>query len=92
MLKNITFKSLVLYLLLSQLVTVAQALEHESIHDENEQCFICLHKADLHNALFNSSTFNEIHTPYFERIHYQSQDISLTTYTLHKNRSPPVIL
>lgn len=92
MLKNITIKSLVLYLVLSQLVTVAHALEHESVHDENEQCFICIHNADLHNALSKSSTFNEINKPAFERIHYQSQDICLTTFSLLKNRSPPVIL
>ncbi|MFT5395180.1 MAG: hypothetical protein ACI85N_000362 [Gammaproteobacteria bacterium] len=92
MLKNKTIKSLVLFLLLSQLVTVAHALEHGSAHDENEQCFICLHNADLHNALFNSSSFNEINTLAFERIHYQSQGISLTTFSLHKNRSPPVTL
>jgi hypothetical protein len=87
MLKNKTIKSLVLFLLLSQLVTVAHALEHGSTHDENEQCLIC-----LHNALFNSSSFNEINTPAFERLHYQSQRSCLTTFTLHKNRSPPALL
>lgn len=92
MLKNKTIKSLVLFLLLSQLVTVAHALEHKSAHDENEQCFICIHNADLHSALINASSLNEINTPAFERIHYQSQDISLSTFTLHKNRSPPVVL
>ncbi len=92
MLKNITIKSLVLYLMLSQLVTVAHALEHETAHDENEQCFICIHNADLNNVLFNSSTFNEIQTPAFEKAHYQNQDINLTTFTLLKNRSPPAIL
>ena len=65
MLKNLTIKSLVLFVLLSQLVTVAHALEHESVHDENEQCFICIHNTDLHNALFNSSTFNERETTVF---------------------------
>lgn len=92
MLKNITIKSLVLFLLLSQLVTVAHALEHESIHDENEQCFICIHNVDLHNALFNSSALSEVNIPVLEQNHYQSQGSYLTTFPLLKNRSPPVIL
>lgn len=92
MLKNITIKSLVLYLMLSQLVTVAHALEHESAHAENEQCFICIHNADLHSALLNSATFNEIKTPAFERIHYQSQRSCLTSFSILKNRSPPALL
>ena len=92
MLKNITIKSLVLYLVLSQLVTVAHALEHEAVHDENEQCFICIHHADLHSALIKSSSFNEINTAAFEITHYQSQCSCLTSFSILKNRSPPVIL
>jgi len=92
MLKKSAIKSLVLFLLLSQLVTVVHALDHESAHKDNEQCFICIHSANLDNTLFNSSTLSEINTPAFEKVHHQSQDICLDTFSLLKNRSPPVIL
>lgn len=92
MLKNITIKSLVLYLLLSQLVTVAHALEHELTHEENEQCFICIHNSHLHNALFHSPSFNKVNTPTSEKILYQNQAIYLSAFSLLKNRSPPTPL
>jgi hypothetical protein len=92
MLKKLAIKSLVLFLLLSQLVTVAHALDHESVHEDNEQCFICIHSADLDNTLLNSSTLSTINAPAFEKTNHQSQDVCLTTFSLLKNRSPPVIL
>jgi len=90
MLKNITIKALVLYLLLSQVVTVAHALEHESGHNDNEQCFICIHNADLHNALGNSSALIEINAVAFAKTHHQCQSICLTNFSLVNNRSPPI--
>ncbi len=92
MLNKTTIKSLVLFLLLSQLVTVVHALEHELTHKGNDQCFICIHNADLNNALSNSVLMIENTPPAFERIQSQSQDIYLTTFSILKNRSPPASL
>lgn len=88
--KNIAINSLVLYLLLSQFVTVAHALDHELAHEENEQCFICIHHSDLHNVLLHSPSVNEINTPAFEKTYYQNQGIYLAAFSLFRNRSPPI--
>ncbi len=89
---NITIKSLVFYILLSQLVTVTHAYEHDLFHHEKEQCFVCLHNADQQESLFSLSAFKEINRTNFERIHYQGQSARFSSFYLTKNRGPPVLL
>ena len=89
MLNNLTIKSLIFCILLSQLVTVTHAFEHDSLDHENEQCFICLQNADQQEVLFSPSAFKEINKTHFERIYYQSQSICSSSFYLFKNRGPP---
>ena len=92
MLNNIIIKSIVFYILLSQLVTVTHAHQRDSFHHEKEQCFICLHNADQQEGLFNSPTFKVINKTHIETIHYTNQYITFSRLYLFKNRDPPVLL
>ena len=89
MLKNRIIKSLILFLLLSQFVTLAHAFEHDSMHADDEQCFVCIHKTNFGNALVDSHTPVNINPAAFEKAHYQNWIISLTTFSQYNNRSPP---
>lgn len=92
MLKNIALKSLVLFLLLSQFVTIVHALEHDSLDEENEQCFVCLHKTQFDNAILDTTSSIGVNNFAFERTIYQKKSTFLSRYSLPNNRSPPVVL
>lgn len=89
MLKNLFIKPLILFLLLSQFVTIAHAFEHDLIHEDDEQCFICVHKIDLTNALIDSSTPTGIEMSSFERSLFQNNSFYPSSFFLLKNRDPP---
>lgn len=55
MLKSYIIKLLILFLLLSQFVTLAHAIEHQLVQDEDEQCLICIHETDSKNFLVDTS-------------------------------------
>ncbi len=92
MLKNIGLKSLVLFLLLSQFVTMAHALEHDSVHEEDVQCFVCLHKNQLDNTILDTSFLSGVNNFTFEKALYKNKFTYLYRYSLPNNRSPPVTL
>lgn len=92
MLNKIIIKSIFFFILLSQLVTVTHAHQHDSFHHEKEQCFICLLNADQQEVLFYSPTFKVINKTHIETIHYTNQYITFSRLFLSKNRDPPVLL
>jgi len=92
MLKNTGLKSLVLFLLLSQFVTMAHALEHDSVHEEDVECFVCLHKTQFDNTILSTSSLTSVNYFAFTQTLYQNKFTHLYRYSLPNNRSPPVTL
>ena len=92
MLKNRITKSLILFLLLSQFVTLAHAFDHESMHEDDELCFVCIHKTNFDNALIDPLNTVKITLPAFEKIHNLNSAVSLSFSSQYNNRSPPLSL
>jgi predicted membrane chloride channel (bestrophin family) len=92
MLKNNIIKPLILFLLLSQFVTLAHAIEHQLVIDENEQCWICIHETDSKNTIAAATGANNYPLSIHENISQQHNSSYLNTYSLHSIRSPPKFL
>lgn len=82
-------KPLILLLLLSQLLITAHAAEHAFEHEEDELCFICIHKTNTDDVTLNSSdhyksTLSNTDVIRAAYCKYLSSELSL-----YNNRSPP---
>ena len=92
MLKNNIAKSLILFLLMSQFVTLAHAIEHQLVTDENEQCLICIHHNDNNNSLLETFTSSNPCSLNHEKIYQNQVYPCLVTLSLYNIRSPPQYL
>lgn len=90
--KRIVLKSLALFLVLSQFVTMAHAFEHDSAHEANEQCYICLHKTEQDNAITNTSSLLIPLPPSGAILPFNNKVTCLISCLLPNSRSPPVTL
>lgn len=87
-----TIKPLILFLLLSQFATLAHAIEHQLVTEDNEQCLICFHDSNSNNALTRTLvSVNPVFSTH-EKNHYQHKDIYVITCSIYNSRSPPSIL
>ncbi len=92
MLKKSFVKLLILFLLLSQFVTITHALEHQLIEDEPEQCSICLHESDSKNGILDTPKYKNPDLIFNEKLRNQSDLYTLNNFSLCRNRSPPTAL
>lgn len=89
MLKNGLIKLLVLFLLLSQFLTLAHAIDHQLAQDENEQCLICLHDVNSKNILVETTNTISLDFGTYEKTSYTPYTFYLATPSYHNIRSPP---
>lgn len=87
--RHYSIKSLILFLLLSQFVTITHAFEHDSAHAEDEQCFICIHQSNSSNALINPVSLDTDKTLVEEQVWFKGNGFYSSGYYLFNNRSPP---
>ena len=89
MFKNYIIKLLVVFLLLSQFVTLAHAIEHGFVSEDEEQCFICLHESDSKNTLIDTLASISFDFSTYKIAQYQFNNIYFIRFSLYNNRSPP---
>lgn len=92
MLKNNIVKPLILFLLMSQFVTLAHAIEHQLVTDENEQCLICIHHNDNSHSLLVTFSSDSSCSLKHEKIYHNQACVYLATLSLYNIRSPPQYL
>ena len=88
--KKITIKFLVLFLLLSQFVTLSHAMEHQFLHGDEEQCLVCIHANDNNNAITHSPYLVNLVQKNSEEVFYRYIYYNLRTISFQNIRSPPV--
>jgi uncharacterized membrane protein YjjP (DUF1212 family) len=92
MLNNYIIKLLVLFLLLSQFVTLAHAIEHQLDHEDDLQCLICIHETENQTSLVNIT--HSISSDYrtYEKIFTVHHLINTAPSSYYSIRSPPLNL
>jgi hypothetical protein len=92
MLKKYIIKPLIFFLLLSQLATMAHAIEHQLDQADHEQCLICRQDTDSKNLLID--TTNQIQVDLFnhEKVANTHCSNELKQYSRYRARSPPSFL
>jgi hypothetical protein len=92
MVKKYIIKPLILFLLLSQFVTIVHAIEHQLVQEENEQCLICLHETHSKNLLADTTNTKSSDFGTYQKINYTPSAFHLTKPSFYSIRSPPTIL
>ena len=91
MLKHFLIKPLILFLLLSQFVTIVHAFEHDSAHAEDEQCFICIHQSNSSNAAINHVSLDTDTLLVREKVYPKANNFYSARFYLPSNRDSPSI-
>ena len=86
---KITIKFLALFLMLSQFVTISHAIEHQVVHDYDEQCLVCIHAND-NNAIIHSPHLANLVQKNSEKVFYSHIFYDLKTISFQNIRSPPI--
>ncbi len=87
--KNLSIKTLILFLLLSQFATFLHASEHQLIPDDHIQCLICVHANDNNNAITHSPLLTQLVPTNYEKSTFNHIKYGLKSFTLFSIRSPP---
>ena len=88
--KKITIKFLALFLMLSQFVTLSHAIEHQIVHDHDEQCLVCIHANDNNNAITYSPYLDNLVQKNSEKVFYSHIFYDLKAISFQNIRSPPI--
>ena len=86
---KITIKFLALFLMLSQFVTLSHAIEHQIVHDYDEQCLVCIHAND-NNAITRLPSLDNFVQKNSEKVFYSHIFYDLKTISFQNIRSPPI--
>ena len=86
---KITIKFLALFLMLSQFVTISHAIEHQVVHDYDEQCLVCIHTND-NDAITHSPHLANLVQKNSEKVFYSHIFYDLKTISFQNIRSPPI--
>ena len=87
--KKITIKFLVLFLLLSQFVTLSHAMEHQFLYGDEEQCLVCIHAND-NNAIIHSPHLANLVQKNSEKVFYSHIFYNLKAISFQNIRGPPI--
>ena len=87
--KKITIKFLVLFLMLSQLVTFSHAIDHQIVHGGDEQCLVCIHTND-NNAITHLPSLDNLVQKNSEKVFYSHIFYDLKAISFQNIRSPPI--
>ena len=88
--KKIIIKFLALFLMLSQFVTLSHAIEHQIVHDHDEQCLVCIHANDNNNAITHSPYLVNFLQKNSQEVFYRHISYALKTISFQNIRSPPI--
>ncbi len=88
---KVNIKSLVLFLLLSQFVTLTHAIEHQFVPNDHGQCLICVHVNDGQNTVFFSPAYVAPQVLSFEKPFTTTLKYDLKLSSQQSIRSPPSI-
>jgi hypothetical protein len=87
--EKINIKFLILFLMLSQFVTLSHAIEHQIVHEHSEQCLVCIHAND-NNVITCSPYLVDSAQKNIEKVFYSHIFYDLKTISFQNIRSPPI--
>ena len=88
--QKLAIKCLILFLLLSQIMTIAHAIEHQFVFNEDGQCLICNHANDNINAIVNTQLSTQPDVSGFEKLAFKYANHDLKVPAFQNIRSPPI--